>query len=373
MPEITQIDTSSRAQVRRFLDLPDRLYRDTPQWVPPLRMEARGQLDRRRHPFYRHSDAAFFLAVTGGRALGRIAVLEHRPFNTFNGQRTALFYLFECENDPAAAAALISAAADWARARGLDRLFGPKGFSPLDGMGLLVEGFQHRPALGIPYNLPYYPALLEANGFATTGEVVSGYLSTDSAFPQRIHDLAQRVRERRGLEVVRFKRRADLRMLLPQLKELYNLSIEGTPDNYPLADEEVQAIADQMLRFADPRLIKVVMKGERIVGYLFAYPDISAAQQRHRGRLLPFGWAGMLLEMRRTRWANINGMGILQEYRGLGGTALLFSEMQKSLTGGPFEHADLVQIGTENDPMLRELRAFGVQFYKKHRMYSRAV
>jgi hypothetical protein len=238
---------------------------------------------------------------------------------------------------------------------------------------LLVDGFEHRPALGIPYNLPYYPQLLDALGFIGSGDILSGYLSAAMHFPERIHQVAQRVSQRRGLRVAQFKQRKDLRAIVPQLRELYNLSIQGTSGNYPVSDNDVGAIADQMLRFADPALIKIVLKDEQVVGFLFAYPDISPALQRAQGRLFPTGWIRLLIEMRRARWVNINGMGIIKEYRGLGGTALLFSEMHESISRRGFEHAELVQIGTENDPMLRELRSLGVDFYKTHRMYHRGL
>ena len=240
-------------------------------------------------------------------------------------------------------------------------------------MGLLVEGFQYRPALGIHYNLPYYPALLEAIGFTGMGDILSGYLSAATPFPEKFHQLASLIQERRGLRVAQFRRRNDLRQLLPHLQEMYNASIADTSGNAPITVEEVHALANQLLWFADPQLIKLIMKGDRIVGFLFAYPDISAALQRQRGRLFPFGWLDALIEMRRTPWVNINGAGILQEYRGLGGTALLFSEIEKSIRARGFQHAELVQIGAENDRILRELRSLGVNFYKRHRLYQREL
>src|SRR5512135_1938204 len=149
---IIQIDTSDRSQARAFLALPFRLYAGTPQWVPPLAGDARAMLDRRRHPFYQHSEAAFFLALDeSGQALGRLAVLDNARYNEYNHERTAFFYLFECADDRDTAQGLFEAACAWARGRGLDRIMGPKGFSALDGQGLLVHGFEHRPALGIPY------------------------------------------------------------------------------------------------------------------------------------------------------------------------------------------------------------------------------
>jgi hypothetical protein len=371
---IIEVDTRNRRQVQAFLDLPFRLYRQVPQWVPPLRSEARLMLDRRRHPFFRHSQASFLLVEESpGRVVGRLAILDNQAYNDFNKEHTAFFFLFECEHNRAAALALFEAGFAWARARGLNRINGPKGMTPFDGLGMLVRGFEHRPAFGIPYNLPYYPALVEAAGFRMSGEIVSGYLGGSYQLPQRIHQVAEAVQRRRGLRVVRYSSRRDLRALVPQLQSLYNSALGGTPGGVPLNDDEVHSLADQILWFADPRLIKIVMKDDLPVGFLFAYPDISAAVQRTRGRLFPLGWLDLLLELRRTKWININGAGIVEKYRGLGGTALLFSEMEKSVHEGRFEHADLVQVGMENDKMQRELAELGIDFYKMHRMYEREL
>lgn len=370
---VVEIDTRNRHQVDKFVRLPFEIYRTTPQWVPPLASDAARMLDRQRHPFYQHSDAAFFLAEADDRISGRIAVLDNRHYNDYNHEKTAFFYLFECEDDRATALALFEAAAAWARGRGLDSMQGPKGFTALDGMGLLVAGFEHRPALGIPYNPPYYPTLIEAAGFTGSGDVVSGYLSAQSPFPERIHRLSEAVQKRRGLRIARFRTRRDLRALAPRLGTLYNASLTGTTGNVPLTDDEVRTITNQMLLFADPKLIKIVMKDDNPIGYLFAYPDISAAVQRTKGRIYPLGWIDLLWELRRTKWVNVNGAAIIEQYRGLGGTAILFSEMQKSIVEGGFEHADLVQIGVSNDNMQREMRDLGIDFYKTHRNYTRTI
>ena len=368
---IIRVDPSERYQVNQFLGLPFELYRDAPQWVPPLAGEARRMLDRRRHPFYRHSDAAFFLATEHGRAIGRLAVLDNAHYNTFNCERTAFFYLFECVDDTPMAQALFEAAFAWARGRGLNKIIGPRGLTAFDGLGLLVKGFEHRPAFGLPYNLPYYPALVEAAGFVGGEDIVSGYLSAAAPFPERIHRLSELVQRRRGLRVVNFKTRRELAALVPRLADLYNAALAGGDGNIPLTDDEARTMADQILWFADPRLIKLVMKDAELIGFLFAYHDVSAALQRTRGRLLPLGWLDLWLELRRTKWVNVNGAGIIERYRGLGGTAILFSEMHRSIVAGGLEHAELVQIGVENADMQRELAGLGIDFYKTHRMYHR--
>jgi hypothetical protein len=133
-------------------------------------------------------------------------------------------------------------------------------------------------------------------------------------------------------------------------------------------------MAKQLLWLADPKLVKLVMKDNKPVGFLLAYPDVSAALQKTGGRLFPFGWLTLLLELRRTTWININGAGLLPEYRGSGGTAILYSEMFKSVTENPrYKHADIVQIGLENKNMQREMENFGIDFYKMHRTYVREI
>jgi GNAT superfamily N-acetyltransferase len=376
---ITQIDLSNKKQVRDFLDLPFQIYRDIPQWVPPLRMDDRLRLDPKRYPFYRHSQAGFFLACDGTRVVGRIAAIDNRLYNQYNNEATAFFYLFECENRQEVADALFEAACDWARERGLTKILGPKGFTVLDGFGALVKGFEHRPAFGLPYNPAYYPELIEAAGFQAERDAVSGYLGVDIQFPARIHELAERIARRRGLRIARYRTRKDLRAFVPKLKELYNNALRGTAGNAPLTDDEVKMMANQLLWFADPRLLKIVYRVEdprkgsdEPVGFLMAYPDISAALQKIGGRIFPFGWISLLREFKRTDWLNINGAGLLPEYRGSGGTAILYSELFKSVAEtGQFRHAEVIQVGMENENMRRDMENFGIDFYKVHRTYVR--
>jgi len=372
---IVQVDLSNKTLVGDFLRLPFSLYKDIPQWVPPLQMDERRRLNLNRFPFYKHSKAQFLLAYEGTRPIGRLAILDNRRANEFNRTRTAFFYLFECENHPAAAAALFDCGFDWARSRGLDTVSGPIGFTPLDGLGLLVKGFQHRPAFGLPYNPAYYVDLIEEQGFHEDGDIVSGHLGANNiSFPPRIHQLAERLAQRRGLHILHCKTRRDLRKLVSYLKELYNNSVNSGEGAYPLSDEEVDAMANQLIWLADPKLVKLVMKGDKAVGFLLAYPDLSAALQKTRGRLLPFGWLTLLLELRRTDWININGAALLPEYRGSGGTAILYSEMFKSVTENPrYRHVDIVQVGVENENMQRELENFGIDFYKMHRLYKKSL
>jgi hypothetical protein len=371
---IHRLDPTSQRDVRRYVGFPFRLYRDSTLWVPPFVNEVRAQLDPDRHPFYEHSQAAFFLAFEGDQVVGRVAVLDNARYNRSKGERTAFFYHFDVVNDRAASRALFDAAFDWARGRGLDLMWGPKGFIAADGQGLLVEGFEHRPALGIPYNYPYYGELLEDAGFEKQLDFVSCYVDRNMSIPSRFLEVAEKVRRRRGFRAVRFRTKAQLRAMIPRVAAAYNSAFIEVQGYVPITEAEAEAIGDRILAVADPRLITLLMKEDEIVGFVLAYPDLSAAIQRCRGRMWPLGWYHLLREFKRTRWLNFNGAAILEPYRGLGGNALMYAELYHTLIRCPqYQYADLVQVQETNTRMIRELQALEVEPYKKHRIYRRSL
>ncbi len=372
---IEKVNTNDKAQVRRFVTLPYRLYRHHPQWVPPLRQDIALMLDRQKHPFYEHSDADFFVALRDGQVVGRVAAIENRPYNAYHQVRQAQFYLFDCEDDLEIATALFEHAFAWAKARGLDTVVGPKGFGPLDGYGLLVEGYAQRQMMTMMnYNYAYYPRLIEALGFEKEVDFVSCYLNAQTfQLPERVHRIVERVKERASLSVMLFKNKAHLRQWIIPLGRAYNQAFVNNWEYYPLTDNELTFVVNNIIMVADARLIKVIMHKEQIVGFLFGFPDVSAALQRARGRLTPWAIADLLLEMRRTSWIALNGAGILPEFHGVGGNALLYAEMEDTLRAYRFAHADLTQVAESAVQMRHDLENVGGKMYKNHRVYRKAI
>ena len=375
MLKVDKIDTQSRSQVRRFIKIQFDLYANHPQWVPPLFMDAEMQLNREKHPYYEHSDADFFIAVRDGRDVGRIAALENRHFNEYHGTREAEFYLFDCIDDLEVAGALFERVFEWARARGLNYVVGPKGFSSFDGYGLQVEGFEHRQMMTMMnYNYAYYPRLVEALGFSKEVDFVSCYLSAEAFhLPERIHRIAERVQRKGTLTVQRFKSKKELVDWAGRIGRAYNQTFVKNWEYYPLTEREVKFLTDNLMLVADYRLIKIITHQDEVVGFLLAFPDVSAALQRARGHLLPFGLVDVMLEMRRTKWVSLNGAGILPEYQGIGGNALLYSEIEKTIGEFKFREADLTQVAESASNMRHDLENVGGRAYKNHRVYRRAL
>jgi GNAT superfamily N-acetyltransferase len=375
MVTVDQIDTRSRAQVRRFVRLPFRIYAHDPQWVPPILIEHEEQLDRKRHPFYGHSEADFFVAVRDGQDVGRIAALENRRFNQHHAVRTAQFYYFESTDDQEVAGALFERVFEWAHSRGLDTLIGPKGFGPLDGFGVLIDGFEGRQMTTMMnYNPPYYPRLIEELGFTKEVDFVSCFADSEGFhFPDRLYRIAERVQQRGTLRVQRFRTIRELKSWAPRIGEAYNKTFVHNWEYYPLTDREIAYVVAKLETIADPRLIKIIVHHDDVVGFLLAFPDISAAVRRSRGRLFPLGLIDILIEMRRTKWIAINAAGILPEFQGRGGNALLYAEIEKTVHEHKFEHIALYQVAETAVQMRRDLERLGGIAYKNHRVYRRPL
>ena len=372
---IEKVDTANRAQIRRFIKVPFRLYKQHPQWVPPIRSDVALMLNRKKHPFYEHSTADFFIAVRDGQDIGRIAALENCNYNKHHDVRTAQFYLFDCEDDSEAAAALFQRVFEWARAHNLDTLVGPKGFSAFDGYGLLQKGFEHRQMMNMMnYNYPYYLRLVDEAGFEKEVDFVSHFvILEDLRLPERLYRIAERAKRHHRLEVIRFKTKRELRQWAGKIGQAYNNAFVKNWEYVPLTEREISFVVDTIMLVANPKLIKIIAQDGNVVGFAFGWPDVSAAMQRCKGRLFPFGIADLLIEMRRTSRISGNGVGILPEFQGRGGNALLYSEMERTVGEFGFKYYEMTQIAETAVQMRKDLETLGGKPYKNHRVYKRPL
>jgi len=368
--KIRKLDTDNKKDIAQFIHFPFALYKDCPQWVPPLRSEMSLVMNRKKHPFYRHSVADFFVAESEKDTLARVAVLNNNNYNRHHDSRTAFFYYFDTVNDLSVVQTLFEAVFVWARRYNLNVVLGPRGFLRSSGIGLLVEGFEFMPAMGIPYNFPYYQTLLENIGFEKQTDYLSGYLDRTQQLPQRMFEAAERIKERGDFWVKTFRNKKEMREFIPFVNEVHYKAFHKNPGFYPTTDEEFKMIANTMIQIAEPEYVKLIMKGADVVGFVLGYPNVSHALQKTKGKLLPFGWITILNEKRHTRLGDLNGVGLLPEYQGMGANILLYVELEKTLRQSPFEKVELVQVDERNFKSKSDMETLGVNWKKRHRLYQ---
>lgn len=371
---VTPLRSADRALEREFIDYPHRLYRDCPYWVPWFHADMR-EILRRRHPFFAHAEAEFFIAQRNGDTVGRICVVRNPRYIEQHRINTAHFYFSDYPDDPEVSDALFGAARDWARQRGLSHLSGPLLFGGTTGSGVLITGFEQRAAMTMmPYNFDYYPRHMERLGFEKDVDLLSWRMDpTTFELPQRVRTAAEKVLARGRFKVLTFERKSELKRIAAKVAGLYNTTLGDHPEDYPLSDGELRRLVKDLLQVADPPLIKILMYDDRYVGYLLAFPDLSAAMQRAEGRLTPLTLFDLLREFRRTRSVVINGAGILPEYQRLGGNALLYYELERTGHQRNPLHADLTQVAESTTLMVSDLEMLGAEVYKVHRMYRNSL
>jgi GNAT superfamily N-acetyltransferase len=364
----------SRKDLTTFIKLPWRLYRNEPNWVPPLIFERRQFLDRAKNPFFKHAEAEYFLAWRAGRAVGRVTAQVDRHFNEFQGNEWGMFGFFECEEDPEAVAALLAAAESWLRARGRDRMVGPMNFTTNDECGVLVEGFDLMPTVLTDYTHRYYPGLLEGAGLDKAMDLFMWHLdvSDRSRVNQAIWDIADRVESKYGV-VCRHFRKKDLDAEVDRFLEIYNAAWEKNWGFVPLTEDEVRHYAKQLKPLLDENWAMVAEKDGETVGAALTLPDFNQVLKRMNGRLLPFGWAKFLWYRRKVDRIRVFALGVKREWQHTGIAAKLYEMHFDSAATTPQRGGEMGWILETNKAMNRAMEGMGGHIVRKYRLYEKEL
>ena len=315
--KLEPVDSWSRQ--RRFIRLPWRIYADDPCWVPPLIHSQQELLGFRPHPFYARSRARSFLAVRGGRDVGRITAIVNAGHIERYGEQRGFFGFFECDDDSAAARALFGAARDWLHAEGMTAIRGPANPSLNYECGLLIEGFDTPPFFMMTHARPWYGALVEANGFGKIEDLYAFWGATEmlDSLDQKLGVMVQGVQERFGVSVRPIDRRrfdAEVRMFL----DIYNSSLGGTWGFVPLSDDELRHMAASLKHLIVPELALVAEVDGKPIGAVFCLLDYNTRIKAINGRLFPFGFLKLLWNKRAIKRMRAISTNVIPEYQAWG-------------------------------------------------------
>jgi GNAT superfamily N-acetyltransferase len=366
---------ASKRELKAFIRLPWRLYRNEPHWVPPLLIELRKRLDRKRNPFFEHAEAEYFLAWRDGRPVGRITAQVDRNLNEFQDNAWGLFGFFECEDDPEAARALVDAAAAWLRERGRDRMVGPMDFTTNDECGLLVEGHDRPPIIFTPWQHPYYQELLEEAGLTKAMDTFMWELYVDKR--ERVHpaiwEMAERVKSEHGI-VVRPMRKRDLQAEVGRFLEVYNAAWERNWGFVPLSEEEVRHYAKDLKPVLDENWAMIAeARDGTVVGAALTLPDYNQVLAHLNGRLLPFGWAKALYWRRKIDRVRVFALGVKREYQHTGVAARMYELHFDSAERTPQKGGETGWILETNTAMNRAMEGMGGKIARRYRFYERPL
>lgn len=374
---VTVEKVTSARQRSQFLKLPWTIYADDPHWIPPLLVEERRFLDRKRHPFYLHGEASLFLALRDGRPVGRVLVSDDPRYNQQHDDSVGCFGMFESIDDADVAHALLDRAADWVRARGRTRIMGPIDYSTNYRCGLLVEGFDTPPRVMMNHHPPYYAELLESWGLDKARDLYSWWFAYPQPIVKRWEGLVERI-ARRGRVTVRPFRVRDFEEEVQRCRAIYNETLESNWGSVKMTDAEFRYLAAQLKSFAVPEMLLFAETEGRPVGFSVTVPNLNEAIQSLNGRLtwfgLPINFFRLLRNLKRIRTARLMMLGVLAGYRRRGVAELLILRtIQEGVGGQHYTGAELGWTLEENHLINRTIEAVGAQRYKTYRIYQRTL
>ncbi len=367
----------TRRELKRFVKVPFRLHRDSPQWVPPLLFERMEFLDREKNPYFEHAEAEYFIAERDGEPVGRISAQADRRWDEFRGGNDGMFGFLETVDDREVAAALLGAAEDWLRSRGRERILGPMDFTTNDELGILVEGYELRPMILQPWHPPYYRELIDDLGYGKTMDLLMWYLELGELkegdqFAPEIHAAATKALRDEGV-VIRNMRKRDMANEVRRFMDVYN---EAWGDNWgfvPITDAEVEFQAKNLKQVLDEKWAYMAEKDGEVVGAALTLPDVNQVMARMNGRLLPFGWLRFLLGKRRIDRVRVLALGVKHDFRHSGVAAGLYLKHLEAASPDGVPAGETGWILETNEPMNRAMEGMGGKIVKRYRLYEKAL
>jgi hypothetical protein len=362
----------SRQELNEFIELPFRLHSTSKQWVPPLRLERHAYLSRRVNPFFGHGDARLFLARRDGRVVGRISAQIDDNFNAYHGSKWGNFGFLELEDDPEVMTALLGAAEDWLRARGMEVAVGPFDLTMNEEAGVLIDGFEHVPSIRTSWHPPYYQRLCEDAGMTKAKDLYMWHLDVGrrkNILPI-IFDLDKVAREKHGIRIRKMTRRS-LRQDLEAFQEVYNAAWAQNWGFVPYSKEDLDAYAwDLQLVFhPDWFMIAETPDGE-VAGVAISPLDVNQVLKKMNGRLLPTGWWQFLRRERYIDRVRVGFLGVHPKHQHTGVSASLYIEHYDMAAKGRVYRGELGWI-LEDNPINKGMQALGGTVIRTLRVYRK--
>jgi GNAT superfamily N-acetyltransferase len=358
----------------RFIKLPWEIYRDDPNWVPPLIFDVRNNLNPQKNPFFKHSEIEFYLAEKDGKLVGRIAAIKNDNHNNFYKDKAGFFGFFETIDDEEVSDLLLDAACDWCKNKGFDTIIGPVNPSTNDECGLLVDGFDSPPVFLMTYNPKHYIKKIEDFGFEKAKDLyaydIESQVINDEKVMAKLERMADLIAKRSGVTLRKVNMK-DLINEVRKIEEVYNSAWEDNWGFVPITTDEFDYMAASLKAVVNPDLVMFAEIDGKPVGFSLSLPDFNQVLKKMNGRLLPFGIFKLLTGKKKINNLRVIIMGVKPEYQKKGIDSLFYLETIKAGNRGGYRGAEISWVLEDNMPMRMTAEKLGARIYKTYRIYQK--
>lgn len=373
---VSIVEVTTRQQLRRFVDFPNQLYKDVPQFVPATYGDDLDDWDRKKNPAFSYCEARCWLALREGEIVGRIGAILSRKSNSKWGTNRLRFTQVDFIDDPEVSGALFETVENWARELGCTAVHGPLGFTDMDREGMLVEGFDRRGCFFTYYNHPYYMQHMAALGYVKDVDWVENLITApqDEKTFARWKKLSDYVKHRQKLHTLRVRTRLDY---FPLLKPFFQLVNEAYAPLYGTVDLTPEQIKKYSMKFApliNPKLTCFVMNEQNeLVAFGVSAPSIAEAMKKSRGRLFPTGWVRVLHAFRKNDTIDLLLIAVRPDLQGKGVNAIILSEVMEGCRKMGIHYAETGPMLEENEKVQTQWQNFPLEQHKRRRCWVKEL
>ena len=373
---VSIVEVTTRQQLRRFVDFPNQLYKDVPQFVPATYGDDLDDWDRMKNPAFSYCEARCWLALREGEIVGRIGAILSRKSNSKWGTNRLRFTQVDFIDDPEVSGALFETVENWARELGCTAVHGPLGFTDMDREGMLVEGFDRRGCFFTYYNHPYYMQHMAALGYVKDVDWVENLITApqDEKTFARWKKLSDYVKHRQKLHTLRVRTRLDY---FPLLKPFFQLVNEAYAPLYGTVDLTPEQIKKYSMKFApliNPQLTCFVMNEQNeLVAFGVSAPSIAEAMKKSRGRLFPTGWVRVLHAFRKNDTIDLLLIAVRPDLQGKGVNAIILSEVMEGCRKMGIHYAETGPMLEENEKVQSQWQNFPLEQHKRRRCWVKEL
>ncbi len=374
---INIVPVETKRQMKQFINFTLDLYRDCPYYVPELAFDVKATLDPKKNPAYEFSQAQPMLAIKDGKVVGRVVALTNSRVNEKWEQKIVRFGWIDFIEDYEVCKALLDAVCEWGRARGLNRLQGPMGFTDFDREGALTWGYDRIATMATTYNYPYYIEFYERYGLQKGADWHEMLVTLKADLPEKYGKLADIVKQRYNLRVYFARNASDLKK--HYAKDIFKLLNTCYADLYgfaQLSDGQIDKYVADYISFADMSLIPLIFNEKNeMVGCAIMIPSLAKALIKSRGKLFPFGWWHLVksLYIKHDDTLEFLLIAIRPDYQAKGVNALIVTSLYEVFQKKGYKYAETNCELEDNHKMLNFWNTIPHEVHKKRRAFIKDI
>lgn len=368
---VTVKEVRTKAEQKAFLDYPLRLYRDNPNFVPPLYGDEK-KIFRDDFIYNDTCKTAYWLAYRDGAVVGRISAIIQRAANAKNNERRVRFTRFDAIDDQEVASALFGAVEQFAKDNGMNAVHGPLGFSDLEREGLLVEGFDQLSTFEEQYNAEYYGRLIENCGYAKEVDWLESRLyAPEPETAEKLKKLSAQVLKKYNLRIGEAKNVNDfLNKYKDGFFDLLDVAYEDIYGTVPFTPGMKKMMIDNFRLIIDlDHVVCILNQNDKVVCLGLCFPSIAKAVQKSKGHLTPAALVRLLKAIKRPKVIDLGLIAVAPEYMNTGIPAVIAAGLCDMLTEAGVEYAE-TNLNLEDNLSIRNLwKRFHAVQHKRRRAY----